>query len=167
LALDGTGLTTADLLVADICGSGEANAVWEWLYDTLAFNSWILGFDTAPGWSTTVGMPFWVLINPAVAPAGCDWTITGLIPAPFCFNLRPSLNFISVPVYSTSLEMASDLLYDIPFCTAVYKYDCESKSFKAFFAISGGLDDFPLNPGDAVWVNYTGLYMYNYCPPNP
>ncbi|OGL48100.1 MAG: hypothetical protein A2161_12720 [Candidatus Schekmanbacteria bacterium RBG_13_48_7] len=124
-------------------------------------------FDAGDGWFTWTGMPFWVNIT---NPAGCTWEPSGSIDTSIDYILCPGFNLVSLPVFSTSIVKASDLLGDIDHCSAVYRWkrsvSCASpQSFDAFFSISDPVDDFFLIPGHTYWVNVTtGTTWY---PPGP
>jgi hypothetical protein len=171
LPLEFTGLDTADLLLASICGEGEANALWEWLYESLTFRSWTL-LDTPPGWPTTVGMPFWVNVLAPVGAGGigCTWTVVGQLPAQVCYNINPGLNLIAIPVFPTTLENASDLLAAFPGITGVYGFsraggNCLAPmGFQSYTWLDGAASDFVLYPGYGYWVAYAGL-PFEWCLP--
>ena len=169
LPLKGTGLDNADLLLTAICGAGEADVLWELLYDTLRFQSWT-NLDTPPAWATETAMPFWVNIYSPFSLKGCTWRVNGLVPANICYHLRPGLNLIAIPIYTESLVTAEDLLADIPDCTAVWRWkrqvDCNQVGFDGFFWISGSEDNFILLPGYAYWIMYSGISPIDWCPPD-
>jgi len=170
LPLAATGLDTADLLLADICGDGRADVLWEWLYDSCAFRSWTR-WDTAPGWPTEVGMPFWVSISSMLSHEECTWEVVGLVPDEICYTIRPGLNLIAIPIYPTTLLKASDLLADIPNCMGVWvwnrQFDCYRTGFSGFFWLSGSREDFDLLPGYAYWIMYAGFFPFEWCPTVP
>jgi len=156
---------TSDELLPEIC-SPEADAIW-W-YDCInkQFKSWTI-LDVGTGWNTWAGIPFWVNIRDK---DGCTWRTGGALDTAISYTLCPGLNMISVPLFSTNLEQASDLMADIPNCTAVYRWkkilSClNSPGFHAFTTLSDPAEDFSVWPGYSYWVNVTASGVWN--PPNP
>jgi hypothetical protein len=168
LPLSDTGIKRTDQLLLAICGMSEAEAVWEWLYDTQTFRSWTK-LDTPPGWPVWVGMPFWINIFVPVGTAGCSWTAAGTVPDVICYDVHLGLNLVSVPLYAQNLRMASDLAEAIPSCSAVWRWkrvtSCTLFGFDAFYPIFGTLDDYPLMKGHAYWINFENTYSMRWCPP--
>ncbi|OGL48222.1 MAG: hypothetical protein A2161_07565 [Candidatus Schekmanbacteria bacterium RBG_13_48_7] len=170
LPFDNTGYTDADLLLDSICGDGEANAIWVWLWDTRSFLAWTT-LDSPPPdpWLTQPGMPFWVNIYTPLSRLGCVWEVAGTIPYGLTYDLWSGFNLVSIPVYSTSLTNASDLLASVPFAQAVYRWraeeNCALSGFDGFFWISGAAEDFPLIPGHSYFVFVSVPSIWT--PPNP
>ena len=124
LPLANTGLLTANQLLASICGSNEATTIWRYLNDTKTFVAWTY-LDTDMGWLTRAGMPFWVnVLSPG--GTGCIWTVNGTIPTGVSYNLEPGINLVSLPVYTTNLPFASDILNNVPGCTGVWRWNRET-----------------------------------------
>jgi len=166
LPMTDTTFDTADKLLDAICGDNEAMVVWEWLYGSFGFQSWTI-FDTGPGWPVDVGMPFWVSIIPTWGEDSCTWTVKGYPPEGLCYTIHPGINLITVPMNCPSLANASDLLDNIPKCTAVYRnkkeIDCDKWGFDAYLWISFGFGDFPLIPCRAYWISYSGSAPIIWC----
>jgi len=130
------------------------------------FSSWTF-LDVGAGWPTWNGMPFWVNIT---NPAGCTWQPPGTVSPTITYTLCAGFNMVSLPVYSTSITTASQLLASIPNCTAVYlcrkSVSCASPLvFDAYFDISTPAEDFTIDSGDGLFVNVTVAGTWP--PPNP
>jgi hypothetical protein len=158
-------LGTAAELLADIC-TGEADSLWWYDCESRSFWSHTI-LDTGDGWDTWTGMPFWVNIYSAKS---CPWIVSGPYDTGISFSLCPGLNMVSLPLYTTSITRASELMADVPNCTAVFRWkreiSCYNKQgFDAFFDISDPAEDFSLHSGYGYWVNVTAAGTW--VPPNP
>jgi hypothetical protein len=112
-------------------------------------------------------MPFWVNIT---NPAGCTWDTSGMLIFDIQYTLCLGLNMVSLPVYSTSIMLASDMLADIPACNAVFRWnrsvDClRPQGFDAFTILSTSPEDFSLFTGHGYWANVDAAGIW--IPPNP
>jgi len=165
LPVENPDLNSSSPLLADICG-GEADALWWFDCISRTFRSWTF-LDTGTGWSTWSGIPVWVNIN---NPAGCVWSVIGTVNTSISFDLCNGLNMVSLPVYSTSITTASELMAAVPNCTAVYGWKKEKSCandpiFNAFFDISDIIEDYIVSSGYAYWINVTSPGTWT--PPNP
>jgi hypothetical protein len=73
---------------------------------------------------------------------------------------------ISLPLYATSIQKASDLIKSIPSCTAVYRWAKEFGCWKpalfdAYFDISDPAEDFYILVGHAYWINVSEQVIWN------
>jgi len=67
---------------------------------------------------------------------------------------------VSLPVYTTSISTASELLTEIFNCTGVYRWKKEVSclnpvGFDVYLDISLPWEDFPLLSAHAYWINVT------------
>lgn len=167
MPLEDLDLITADLLLADICHGKKVDSVWKWDAPTASFVSWNI-LDMGTGWFVEVGMPIWV--NVADPRNGCKWMVKGTMLTGLSYDLIAGLNLVSLPVYSTSIVNASDLLADIPDCTGVWRWSREDScknavGFDGFFSLSDPSEDFPLMHGGGYWVSVSTAGTWT--PPNP
>jgi hypothetical protein len=165
LAFERDDIITASDLLEKVC-DGDADSVWLYDCEIPAFQSWTI-LDTGTGWDVWTGMPFWVNIT---NPRGCLWLLTGDLDTSINYDLCPGLNMVSVPVYSSSIARASDLLADIPFCTAVFRWkksvSClQPLGFDAFYTYSHPSENYSVLLGYGYWINVTD--SVNWTPPNP
>jgi hypothetical protein len=128
--------------------------------------SWTI-LDAGDGWDVWTGMPFWVNIT---NPDGCIWFYIGDLDTSISYTLCPGMNLVSLPVYSRSITSASELLSDIPSCTAVFRWkrsmSCLQKlGFDAFYKYSDKAEDFSVLLGHGYWVNVTDAGIW--VPPYP
>jgi hypothetical protein len=77
---------------------------------------------------------------------------------------------VSLPIYSTSIAAASDMLADVPNCNAVFRWkrmlSCFSPlGFDSFFTVSSSEEDFTVVSAYGYWINVTTSGTWN--PPNP
>jgi hypothetical protein len=112
-------------------------------------------------------MPFWVNITNAL---GCSWAAGGAIDTSIAYDMCPGLNMVSLPIYSTSMTKASEMLADVPNCTGVFRWkrsvSClNDLGFDGYFGLSYPTEDFSLLPGYGYWVNVTTSGTWT--PPNP
>ena len=115
---------------------------------------------------------FWIfLIICIVEEATFFFPFLSIFPlaAGISYPLCAGLNMVAVPLYSTSLVNASDLLAAIPNATGVWRWkgevNCLNVGFDGFFPISLPAEDFLLMPGRSYWVSVT--LAGNWAPPNP
>ncbi|OGL50537.1 MAG: hypothetical protein A2161_06485 [Candidatus Schekmanbacteria bacterium RBG_13_48_7] len=165
LPVKNSALKTSSALLADIC-DGDADSIWSYDCTRRTFTSWNF-LDPGAGWPTWVGMPFWVNITER---DGCSWYVYGEIDTTISYTLCSGLNMVSLPIYSTSITTASELMYSIPNCTGVFRWKKEVScynptGFDAYFPLSDPEEDFSLHPGYAYWVNVTAAGTW--IPPNP
>jgi hypothetical protein len=158
-------LSKSAVLLDSIC-DGEAEAIWKYDCTNNAFISWTQ-LDSGRGFKSKPGLPLWVNI---ASPSACTWRPEGTVYENIRFELCRGLNLVSVPVYSKSLEKASDLLLHIADCNAVWRLQTDSNcssdlEFVAYYDISSPSDDFYLGPGQPYWVNV--LAPGEWIPPNP
>ena len=165
LPYDDTCIANVAALRYDIC-TKDADAIWVFDCSEQMFHSYT-SLDTGAGFGIWAGMPFWVNIT---SPGTCIWEVYGTVDTTLTYQLCPGLNMVSLPEYSTSITLASQLLSDIPNCTAVFRWtksvNCASApEFEGFFDLSDPLEDFAIYPRQALWVNVTagGTWF----PPNP
>jgi hypothetical protein len=156
---------TSSALLADVC-PGKTDSLWKYDCVTQSFTSWNI-LDVGLGWDVWSGMPFWVNVTDF---EGCIWQPEGTDPAGISFNLCTGLNMVSIPVYTSSISWASDLLEDVPNCTGVYLWtkiiSCSiPQGFIGYFPISLPSEDFRIFPGDGLWVVVT--FPSSWTPPNP
>jgi hypothetical protein len=169
LPLASTGILTEADLLASINASGcnaDAIFVFDCAYATFTSFTWL---DDGPGDPVYPGQAFFVNITD---PTPCTWSVTGVPPSSISYGLCTGPNAVSIPVYSTSLMNASDLLASVPNANAVYEFtkvngNCgAAPGFNAYYPFSTPAEDFALVPGIyAYWVNTSAPGTWN--PPNP
>jgi len=159
------GVSTADQLLESFCGA-TANCIWK--YDSLArtFNSWT-DLDVGTGFPIAPGDALWAN-NDSGAP--CTWYVEGKLHSDIRYSLNPGFSLVSVPLYSTSIKKASDLLNSVPDCYGIWRnkrsVDCtRGDGFDGYFRISSPDEDFPVFCGGAYWV-FTKTPT-TWTPPNP
>jgi hypothetical protein len=108
-------------------------------------------------------MPFWVNITGA---GGCTWMPAGSLKTDITYTLCLGLNMVALPVYRSDITKASQLMTNIPNCTAVYRckrqVSCSNPSgFDAYLTISTPAEDFGLIPARSYWVNVTAPTTWN------
>jgi len=160
---DNPDLDTSSALLADIC-PGAADVLWIYDCRTKTFNSWSI-YDPGTGWTTWTGMPFWVNVN-----RHCTWNVSGPVNTSLYYELCSGLNMVSLPVYSTSIISAGDMMHDIPYCTAVFMWNksasCLSPiGFMGYFTLSSPVENFALLHGYGYWVFVTAPETWT--PPDP
>jgi hypothetical protein len=168
LPLDSTGILTEADLLASINASGcSADAIFVFDCAFSAFTSFT-HLDDGPGDPVYAGQAFYVNIT----GGACTWSVTGVPPSGITYGLCTGPNAVAVPVYSTSLAKASDLLASVPNANAVYEFtriggNCSATAdFNAYYPFSTPGEDFDLIPGVyAYWVNTSTSGVWS--PPNP
>ncbi|OGL42619.1 MAG: hypothetical protein A2161_04125 [Candidatus Schekmanbacteria bacterium RBG_13_48_7] len=162
---DNESLKKAGSILTVIC-SGRADALWRYNCITKNFESWTT-LDTGDGWDCSPGTPLWVNITGTTM---CTWKPTGNPIASLSYNLCNGMNVVSLPVFSTSINSADDLLSDIPGCNGIWRWkkdtNCSaSAGFDGFFTISLPSENFILFYGSGYWANVNSSGTWT--PPNP
>jgi hypothetical protein len=94
--------------------------------------------------------------------------VPGLGPYPITYNLKAGMNMVSLPIFNhQNITKASELLDEVPYCTAVYRWSPEASctnppGFDAYFDISDPGEDFFVKEGHGYWVNVTRNSTWTY-----
>jgi hypothetical protein len=160
-----TNFDTASEILNNICG-GLPDSMWLYNCNLGTFTSFTV-LDPPPGFTVAPTQPFWLNLASAT---GCLQTIDGAVPPVTPFNLCSGLNLLSLPIYSTSLNTAADLLAVVPTCNGIWQWrksnGCgEPAGFQSFFPISLPSENFSMHHGHGFYANTTAAGTWT--PPNP
>lgn len=167
LPLAATGINTEAELLASFNASGcNADAIFTFDCAANAFTAWTI-LDEGASDPVFPGQPFYVNV---VGATSCTWSIAGVAPIGIKYDLCDGFNAIGIPVYSTSLTTAANLIASVPNADAAFQYTRTESclaipGFNPYYTFSDPSDNFTLKPGYAYWVNCTATGLWT--PPNP